>query len=77
MINAARAGSRRVIAVNTTSARVLETTIGQAEDGQVHPFEGFPSLYITPGYRWRAMNAPIANFHLSRSTLLRSAHSWG
>jgi S-adenosylmethionine:tRNA ribosyltransferase-isomerase len=36
----------------------------------VRPFEGFTSLYITPGYRWRAVDALITNFHLPRSTLL-------
>jgi S-adenosylmethionine:tRNA ribosyltransferase-isomerase len=69
-IHAARAGGGRVIAVGTTSARVLETAAGQADDGQVRPFEGFTSLYITPGYRWRAVDALITNFHLPRSTLL-------
>jgi S-adenosylmethionine:tRNA ribosyltransferase-isomerase len=69
-INATRAGGGRVIAVGTTSARVLETAAGQADDGQVRPFEGFTSLYITPGYRWRAVDALITNFHLPRSTLL-------
>ncbi len=64
-----KAAGGRVIAVGTTSARVLETA-AQTPNGAVAPFEGFTSLYITPGYQWRAVDALITNFHLPRSTLL-------
>ncbi len=64
-----RARGGRVIAVGTTSARVLETA-AQTADGTVQPFDGFTTLYITPGYRWRVVDALITNFHLPRSTLL-------
>ena len=66
-INAARAAGGRVIAVGTTSLRLLETAVG--EDGRVAPFEGETSLFITPGYRFKAVDALITNFHTPRSTL--------
>ena len=66
-INAARAAGGRVIAVGTTSLRLLETAAG--EDGRVAPFDGEPSLFITPGYRFKAIDALISNFHTPRSTL--------
>ncbi|MYD11354.1 MAG: tRNA preQ1(34) S-adenosylmethionine ribosyltransferase-isomerase QueA [Chloroflexi bacterium] len=73
-----RAGGR-VIAVGTTSARTLETAAGLAgdkrgddrrDDRAVAPFADQTSLFITPGYRWRAVDALVTNFHLPRSTLL-------
>jgi len=58
----------RVIAVGTTSVRALE---GCADDaGQVSAWEGETRLYITPGYRFRAVDALLTNFHMPRSTLL-------
>ncbi len=66
-INAARAAGGRVVAVGTTSLRLLESAAGA--DGQVHPFAGETSLFILPGYRFRAVDRLLTNFHLPRSTL--------
>jgi S-adenosylmethionine:tRNA ribosyltransferase-isomerase len=57
----------RVVAVGTTSLRLLESAT--AEDGTIKPFEGETSIFITPGYRFRAVDALLTNFHLPRSTL--------
>jgi len=57
-----------VIAVGTTSVRALETAAGTT--GEAAAFEGDTRLYITPGFRFRATDAMITNFHLPRSTLL-------
>lgn len=62
-INAAR----RVVAVGTTTLRVLETAVDAA--GRVQPFRGDTSLFITPGFRFQAVDALVTNFHLPRSTL--------
>lgn len=67
-INRTRAAGGRVVAVGTTSARTLESAA--AEDGTVHPGKGWTDIFITPGYRFRAVDALITNFHLPRSTLL-------
>lgn len=67
-INAARARGGRVIAVGTTSVRTLETVTD--ERGIVHAGEGWTGIFIYPGYRYRAVDAMITNFHLPRSTLL-------
>jgi S-adenosylmethionine:tRNA ribosyltransferase-isomerase len=66
-LNAARAAGGRLIPVGTTSLRLLESAAG--EDGRVRPFEGDTAIYITPGYRFRATDGLITNFHLPRSTL--------
>jgi S-adenosylmethionine:tRNA ribosyltransferase-isomerase len=66
-LNAARAEGRRVISVGTTSLRLLESATG--EDGTIHPFEGDTAIFITPGYRFRAIDGLITNFHLPKSTL--------
>ena len=66
-INAARAAGGRAIAVGTTSLRLLESAT--AEDGEVRPFEGDTDIFITPGYRFGAVDALMTNFHLPRSTL--------
>jgi len=66
-IAAARRESGRIIAVGTTSLRLLETAA--AETGEVRPFAGDTRLFITPGYRFRAINMLLTNFHLPRSTL--------
>ena len=57
----------RLIAVGTTSLRLLESAAG--EDGTIHPFEGDTAIFITPGYRFRAVDGLVTNFHLPRSTL--------
>ena len=66
----ARAATRggRIVAVGTTSLRLLESAAG--EDGRVQPFDGDTSIFITPGYRFRAVDVLMTNFHLPRSTLL-------
>ncbi len=66
-LNAARRAGGRIIAVGTTSLRLLESATG--EDGLVHPFEGDTAIFITPGYRFRAVDGLMTNFHLPRSTL--------
>lgn len=67
-INRAKAAGRRVIAVGSTSARTLETMAD--EGGTVRSGEGWSSIFITPGYRFRVVDAMITNFHLPKSTLL-------
>ena len=66
-LNAARAAGGRVIAVGTTSLRVIETATGA--DSIVRPFSGDTSIFITPGYRFRGIDGLMTNFHLPRSTL--------
>jgi S-adenosylmethionine:tRNA ribosyltransferase-isomerase len=66
-LNAARAKGGRIVAVGTTSLRLLESAT--AEDGAVQPFSGDTSIFITPGYRFRAVDILLTNFHLPRSTL--------
>ena len=66
-VNTARAGGGRVVSVGTTPLRLLETAA--AEDGTVRPFRGETDLFITPGYRFRAVDKLMTNFHLPRSTL--------
>jgi S-adenosylmethionine:tRNA ribosyltransferase-isomerase len=63
----ARAEGRRIVAVGTTSVRVLETA---AQSGEIEAWDGPTALYIYPGYRFRAVDALITNFHLPRSSLL-------
>jgi S-adenosylmethionine:tRNA ribosyltransferase-isomerase len=66
-LNAARAKGGRVVAVGTTSLRLLESAA--AEDGMIKPFAGETAIFITPGYRFRAVDILMTNFHLPRSTL--------
>ena len=66
-LNAARASGGRLIAVGTTSLRLLESAAG--DDGVIRPFEGDTAIFITPGYRFKAIDGLITNFHLPRSTL--------
>jgi S-adenosylmethionine:tRNA ribosyltransferase-isomerase len=66
-LNAARAAGGRIVAVGTTSLRLLESAAG--EDGTIRAFDGDTSIFITPGYRFRAVDGLITNFHLPRSTL--------
>lgn len=66
-LNRARASGGRLIAVGTTSLRLLESAAD--EDGTIHPFEGDTAIFITPGYRFKAVEGLITNFHLPRSTL--------
>ena len=66
-LNAVRARGGRLIAVGTTVTRLLETAA--AEHGEISPFKGETDIFITPGYRFRAVDALITNFHLPKSTL--------
>jgi S-adenosylmethionine:tRNA ribosyltransferase-isomerase len=66
-LNAARAKGGRIVAVGTTSMRLLESAA--AEDGAIQPFNGETSISIAPGYRFRAVDILLTNFHLPRSTL--------
>ena len=66
-INAARAAGGRIVSVGTTPLRLLETAA--TEDGKVHPFTGDTDIFITPGYRFKAVDTLMTNFHLPRSTL--------
>ena len=66
-LNAARANGGRVVAVGTTSLRLLESAAGA--DGTLEPFSGDTDIFITPGYRFRAVDLLMTNFHLPRSTL--------
>ena len=66
-LNVARKAGRRVIAVGTTSLRLLESAAD--EGGTIHPFEGDTAIFITPGYRFRAIDGLMTNFHLPKSTL--------
>ncbi|TES91804.1 MAG: tRNA preQ1(34) S-adenosylmethionine ribosyltransferase-isomerase QueA, partial [Anaerolineales bacterium] len=70
-INATRQEGRRIVAVGTTSVRVLETAAQKVKGGDaVGPLEGPTDLYILPGYRFRIADALVTNFHLPRSTLI-------
>jgi S-adenosylmethionine:tRNA ribosyltransferase-isomerase len=66
-LNAVRAAGGRVIAVGTTSLRLLESAA--RDDGTIAPFEGDTAIFITPGYRFKAIDGLMTNFHLPRSTL--------
>lgn len=67
VLNAARAQGGRIVAVGTTSMRLLESAA--RDDGTLAPFAGETDIFITPGYRFKAVDALITNFHLPKSTL--------
>ncbi|MBR5154107.1 MAG: tRNA preQ1(34) S-adenosylmethionine ribosyltransferase-isomerase QueA [Alphaproteobacteria bacterium] len=67
IINNAKKEGRRVIAVGTTSVRLLETAAD--ENGVLHPFKGDTAIFITPGYKFKIIDYIITNFHLPKSTL--------
>ena len=67
-INRRRANGGRIIAVGTTSCRVLESV--STPDGKVHAIDGETSIFIYPGYKFKAVDALITNFHLPESTLI-------
>ncbi|MBE72621.1 MAG: tRNA preQ1(34) S-adenosylmethionine ribosyltransferase-isomerase QueA [Thalassospira sp.] len=67
LINETHANGGRVVAVGTTSLRLLESAA--REDGVVEPFEAETDIFITPGYKFRAVDMLLTNFHLPRSTL--------
>jgi S-adenosylmethionine:tRNA ribosyltransferase-isomerase len=66
-LNAARDAGGRVIAVGTTALRLLESAA--SDEGEIRAFEGDTSIFITPGYRFKAIGGLVTNFHLPRSTL--------
>jgi S-adenosylmethionine:tRNA ribosyltransferase-isomerase len=66
-LNEARRRGGRIVAVGSTSLRLLESAAG--EDGTLAPFSGETDIFITPGYRFRAVDLMLTNFHLPRSTL--------
>jgi S-adenosylmethionine:tRNA ribosyltransferase-isomerase len=66
-LNAVRASGGRLIAVGTTSLRLLESAAD--DSGVVQPFEGDTAIFITPGYRFKAIDGLVTNFHLPKSTL--------
>jgi len=65
-----RRNGGRIIAVGTTTARTLETLGREASDTLEFGWSGWTDIFITPGYRWRAVDGLLTNFHLPRSTLL-------
>jgi S-adenosylmethionine:tRNA ribosyltransferase-isomerase len=73
-IRETRARGGRVVAVGTTTVRSLETAAGS---GEVEPFRGETAIFIYPGYRFRAVDALLTNFHLPESTLLMLACAFG
>ena len=66
-LNAVRAKAKRIVAVGSTALRLLESAAG--EDGTLRAFSGETSIFITPGYKFRAVDLMLTNFHLPRSTL--------
>jgi S-adenosylmethionine:tRNA ribosyltransferase-isomerase len=66
-LSAVRARGGRIVAVGTTALRLLESAAG--EDGALRPFSGDTDIFITPGYRFKAVDLLLTNFHLPRSTL--------
>jgi len=66
-LNAVRINGGRIVCVGTTSLRLLESATG--EDGVIQPYAGETSIFITPGYRFRAADVLMTNFHLPKSTL--------
>jgi len=73
-ITAVRQRGGRVVAVGTTSVRLLETA---ASDGELKPFSGDTDLFIRPPYRFRTVDALLTNFHLPRTTLLVLVRTFG
>ncbi|MGB5076931.1 MAG: tRNA preQ1(34) S-adenosylmethionine ribosyltransferase-isomerase QueA [Sphingorhabdus sp.] len=67
MLNSVRASGGRLIAVGTTCLRLIESAA--TDDGIIHPFSGDTDIFITPGYRFRAIGGLMTNFHLPKSTL--------
>ena len=66
-MNAARAAGRRIVAAGTTSLRILESAAQPS--GAISAFAGDTAIFITPGYKFRAVDVLLTNFHLPRSTL--------
>ncbi len=69
-INAARSSGRRIVAAGTTTVRVLEHCATQHADGLLAPHSGETAVFLSPGHRFRSVDALLTNFHLPQSTLL-------
>lgn len=67
-LNGVKARGGRIVTVGSTPTRLIESAAG--EDGTIHPFMGETAIFITPGCRFRAVDAMVTNFHLPRSTLV-------
>jgi len=67
VLNAVRAKGGRIVAVGSTAMRLLESAAGP--DGRLKAFSGETAIFITPGYKFRAVDLMLTNFHLPRSTL--------
>ena len=74
MVRACRKRGGRVVAVGTSTTRALEKSA--ADEGLLHPTTARTDLFILPGYRWKAVDAMVTNFHLPRSTLLMMIRSF-
>ncbi|HIL57699.1 MAG TPA: tRNA preQ1(34) S-adenosylmethionine ribosyltransferase-isomerase QueA, partial [Rhodothermales bacterium] len=74
-LNARRQSGGRIVAVGTTSTRALETSADP--EGVFHPVSGPTDLTVTPGYRFRAVDALMTNFHLPKSSLLVLTATFG
>ena len=66
-LNAVHRAGGRIVAVGSTALRLIESA--STDDGRIQPFQGPTALFITPGYRFRAVDVMMTNFHLPRSTL--------
>jgi S-adenosylmethionine:tRNA ribosyltransferase-isomerase len=73
-LNETRARGGRIVAIGTTSLRLLESAADEA--GNIAPFADETSIFITPGYRFRAVDVLLTNFHLPRSTLFMLASAF-
>ena len=73
-LNAARAGGGRIVAAGTTALRLLESAA--SPDGRIEPFRDETAIFIAPGYRFRAVDVLLTNFHLPRSTLFMLASAF-
>jgi len=76
-VNAAKRDGRRVIAAGTTTVRTLEHCASIAPCGKLEPHSGATSIFISPGYEFRIVDALLTNFHLPQSTLLMLACAFG
>jgi S-adenosylmethionine:tRNA ribosyltransferase-isomerase len=73
-LNETRARGGRIVAIGTTSLRLLESAADEA--GEIRAFADETSIFITPGYRFRAVDVLLTNFHLPRSTLFMLASAF-
>ena len=69
-VNSARKSDGRVIAIGTTTVRVLETASNKSMSGHVNSFDGYTDLFIYPGYTFNVVDSLLTNFHVPKSTLL-------